>query len=127
MERRARQLADRGVKTELFRIAKKRERERLTSGVWARAVEEGDRLAEHLLERALGAIGAGAASIRNLVEYDAVVLGGGLGTRFSDTAPGRIAEAMEPHLFVPDRAPAVVAAELGDLAGAMGAVRLIGS
>ena len=125
MERRARQLADRGAKTELFRIARKRERERLTSGVWAKALEEGDELAARLIERAVRALAAGAASIRNLIEYDAVVLGGGLGTRFADTAPQRIAEAMQAHLFVPERAPAVVSAELGDLGGAIGAARLL--
>lgn len=126
MERRARRLADRGARTELFRIAGKRERERLTSGVWARALEEGDELAERLIDRAVRALAAGAASIRNLIEYDAVVLGGGLGTRFADTAPQWIADAMQPHLFVPERAPAVVAAEHGELGGAIGAARLVG-
>jgi glucokinase len=125
MERRARRLADKGAKTDLFKIARRRERERLTSGVWARALEEGDRVAERLIADAIEAIGIGAASIRNLIEYDAVVLGGGLGTRFADTAPERIAAAMQPQLFVPERAPAVVPAALGDLGGAVGAARLV--
>ena len=127
MERRARLLQERGVKTELFKIAKKRERTVLTSGVWEKALEEGDAVAARLIERAICALAAGAASVRNLVEIDAVVLGGGLGTRFGTGAAERIAAAMQPHLFVPDRAPAVVPAALGDQGGAIGAARLVTS
>lgn len=125
MERRARRLVDRGAKTDLFSIARKRKRERLTSGVWAKALEDGDELAGRLIDRAVAALAAAAASICNLIEYDAVVLGGGLRTRFADAAPHWIADAMQPHLFVPERAPAVVPAELGELGGAIGAARLV--
>jgi glucokinase len=55
---------------------------------------------------------------------EAVILGGGLGTRLGSEYAQRIAAAMHPHLFVPERAPAVLVAELGDLSGAIGAALL---
>ena len=61
----------------------------------------------------------------NLLDLDGVVLGGGLGTRLGETGAERIAKAMEPHLFVPDRPPAVVTSELGDNGGALGAALLV--
>ena len=121
MEARARRLYKRGVKTSLFRIMEERQRTRLTSGVWARALREGDRVAERLVERAIGAIAAGAASVVNLLDLEAIVVGGGLGTRLGEPYAERIQAAMLPHLFVRERAPAVLVAELGDLGGAMGA------
>ena len=45
MEIRARRLHKRGRKTDLFKIMEKRGRTRLTSGVWARALDHGDELA----------------------------------------------------------------------------------
>ena len=45
MEIRARRLHKRGRKTDLFKIMEKRGRTRLTSGVWARALEAEDELA----------------------------------------------------------------------------------
>lgn len=49
------------------------------------------------------------------------MIGGGLGTRLGQPYADRIAEAMTPHLFVPERPPAVHAAQLGDFGGALGA------
>ncbi|HYH99281.1 MAG TPA: hypothetical protein VD972_25215, partial [Hyalangium sp.] len=37
-----------------------------------------------------------------------------------------ISQAMHPHLFVPQRPPAVLIAELGELSGAIGAALLAG-
>jgi glucokinase len=125
MEIRARRLHKRGRKTDLFKIMEKRGRTRLTSGVWARALEQGDGLAVELVERALGALGAGVASAVNLLDVETVVIGGGLGTRLGEPYVDRIREAMEPHLFVNQRPPRVALAELGDLGGAIGAALLV--
>ena len=92
-----------GRKTDLFKIMEKRGRTRLTSGVWARALEDDDELAHELIERALGALGAGVASAVNLLDVETVVIGGGLGTRLGEPYVERIREAMQPHLFVDDR------------------------
>jgi glucokinase len=125
LERRVRRAQRRGEKTKLYRIMKKKGHTRLTSGVWQEALEQHDRLAEVLIERAIEALGAGAASVVNLLDVEAVVVGGGLGTRLGEVAVERIRLAMQPHLFRPDAAPDVRGAELGDLGGAIGAARLI--
>ena len=55
---------------------------------------------------------------------EAIVLGGGLGTRLGEPFVERLRHAMTPHLFRPDRPPDVLPAALGDLGGAIGAARL---
>jgi glucokinase len=124
MEARARKLHKQGRKTELFKIMRKRGRERLTSGVWARALEQGDDLAKEIVAEALEALGAGVASAVNLLDVEAVVIGGGLGVRLGEPYARKIAAAMQPHLFVDDRPPAIEVAALGDLGGAIGAALL---
>jgi glucokinase len=125
MEIHARKLHKRGHKTDLFKIMEKRGRPRLTSGVWARALERDDPMATKLIDRALEAMGAGVASAVNLLDVETVVVGGGLGTRLGEPYVARIREAMEPHLFVSENPPDVLCAELGDLGGAIGAALLV--
>ena len=125
MERRARRAEAKGAKTDLFELMRKNKRDRLTSGVWAAALVRGDQLATRLIDRAVAALGAGVASAINLLDLEAVVIGGGLGTRFGVPGAERIADAMQPHLFVPDRPPAVVLSELDDAGGALGAALLV--
>jgi glucokinase len=125
MERRARQLVKRGARTELFEIMERHGRERLTSAVWARALKKGDSMAIQLIDRAVEALGAGVASALNLLDVEAVVLGGGLGIRLGEPYLERIEKAMMPHLFVRERPPRMLLATLGDLGGAIGAARLV--
>jgi glucokinase len=121
LERRARELHDKGEHTELFKIAHKRGRERLTSGIWAAALERKDPLAAKLIARAVEALGAGVASVDNVLDVEIIILGGGLGVRLGQPYADKIAEAMLPHLFHDHRPPPVVVAQLGDLGGAIGA------
>ncbi|HWI08361.1 MAG TPA: ROK family protein [Solirubrobacteraceae bacterium] len=121
LEARARERHDKGEPTELFKIARKRGRERLTSGIWAAALERGDPLATKLIDRAVAMLGAGVASVDNVLDVEVVILGGGLGVRLGQPYADRIAQAMQPHLFFSDRPPPVVVAALGDLGGAIGA------
>jgi glucokinase len=125
MERRARQLVKRGEQTALFRIMEERGRDRLASGVWARALKQRDPMAIALVDRAVKALGAGIASSINLLDVGTVVIGGGLGTRLGEPYVRRIEAAMQPHLFVDDRPPEVKLAALGDLGGAIGATLLL--
>ncbi len=127
MEGRARRRHDRGEKTMLFKIMKERGRTRLTSGVWARALEKGDPMARNLLDRAVRALGAGVASTQNVLDVEAIVIGGGLGIRLGEPYVERIREAMMPHLFNDERPPAIEVAALGDLGGAVGASLLVGT
>ena len=125
MEARARRMAKRGHRTELFEIMEKRGRTRLTSGVWARALEREDELAVKIVQRAVKALGTGVASAVNLLDVEAVVIGGGLGVRLGQEYAERIAAEMQPHLFVDERPPVVRVAALGDLGGAIGASLLV--
>jgi len=124
MEARARKLVERGERTDLFEIMEERGRTRLQSGIWARALKREDPMAVELIDRAIEALGAAIASAVNLLDVEAVVIGGGLGTRLGAPYVNRIAEAMTPHLFVAERPPAISLAALGDLGGAIGAALL---
>jgi len=125
MEIKARKEVNNGAKTDLFKIMEERGRDRLTSGVWARALKHGDDLATRLIDRAVKALGVGIASAVNLLDPEAVIIGGGLGVRFGEKYVGRIATRMHPHLFVPDRPPHMHVATLGDLGGAIGGALLL--
>ncbi|HEX8714233.1 MAG TPA: ROK family protein [Solirubrobacteraceae bacterium] len=125
MEAHAKKEAEKGRRTDLFKLMRERERTRLTSGIWARALEHEDELATHMIERALGALGAGVASVVNVLDVECVIVGGGLGVRLGDKYAKRIAKAMHPHLFADFRPPDVHVAALGDLGGAIGATLLL--
>jgi glucokinase len=71
------------------------------------------------------ALGAGIGSAVNLLDVDAVIIGGGLGVRFGEPFRRRIERQMRKHLFVDERPPDVLLAELGDLGGAVGAALLL--
>ena len=120
----ARKQVDQGRRTDLFKLMKERGRSRLTSGVWAKAIERQDKLAMEIVDTAIGALGAAVASAVNLLDIEAVVIGGGLGVRFGQPYADRILDAMRPHLFVDENPPRVHVAELGDLGGAIGAALL---
>jgi glucokinase len=124
MEARARKLEQKGAQTKLFEIMREHDRDRLTSAVWEAALKADDALAHKLVDRAVSALGAGIASAVNLLDVEAVLIGGGLGVRFGDAYVERIAKAMEPHLFVADRPPQIQLVGLGDLGGALGAALL---
>ena len=121
MEAEARRRIAHGKHSDLIKIMEKKGRTRMSSGVWAKALEKHDHLAVHLIDRAIWALGLATASAVNLLDVEAVVIGGGLGTRLGAPFADRIREAMLPHLILPEKAPQVLSAALGDLGGAMGA------
>lgn len=125
MEEHVAELVEKGRKTDLFKLMKERERTRLTSGIWARALDHGDKLAIHVIDRAVRALGAGIASVVNVLDVEGVIIGGGVGVRLGHPYVKRISEAMQPHLFADSRPPHVHVAALGDLGGAIGASLLI--
>jgi glucokinase len=97
----------------------------MTSGVFAEALEAGDPLAHELVERAVQALATAIASAVNLVDVEAVLIGGGLGDRLGEPFVRRIQTAMIPHLFVPASLVEVMPCALGDLSGARGAALLV--
>jgi glucokinase len=125
MEAEARRQHKEGHKTDLFHLMEKHDKPRLTSGIWERALDHGDHLAEKLIERAVEALGTGVASAVNLLDPEAVIIGGGLGVRFGERLMDPLMEEMRKHLFLDERPPAVRVASLGDLGGAIGASLLV--
>jgi glucokinase len=124
MEAQAREKADGGEKTVLFKIMKEKDKPRLSSGIWARALDHDDKLAHHLVDGAVEALGAGIASALNLLDVEAVVIGGGLGLRLGEPYVEKIRAAVMPHLFTSYRPAEILLASLGDLGGALGATLL---
>jgi glucokinase len=121
MEAEARREHENGTETDLFKLMHKHEKDRLTSGIWQRALDHGDHLAEKLIDRAIEALGTGIASAVNLLDPEAVIVGGGLGVRFGERYMEPLTKEMGEHLFIDERPPAVRVASLGDLGGAIGA------
>jgi glucokinase len=74
-----------------------------------------------LIGDAVWALGTALASVQNLLDLEAIIVGGGLGDRLGKPFVARIEEEMRPHLFVPEHAPTILTTELGDLGGAVGA------
>jgi len=127
MEAEAHRQHEAGVKTDLFKLMRKHEKERLTSGIWQRSLDHGDQLAEKLIDRAIEALGTGIASAVNLLDPEAVIIGGGLGVRFGELYREPLSREMGKHLFVDEHPPALRVASLGDLGGAIGASLLVAS
>jgi glucokinase len=125
MEAEARRQHKEGAKTDLFKLMHKHDKDRLTSGIWERAIDHGDHLAIQLVDRAIEALGTGIASAVNLLDVEAVIIGGGLGVRFGERYMEPLTKEMGKHLFLDERPPAVRVVSLGDLGGAIGASLLV--
>ena len=125
MEAEARKRMKHGQKTDLFELMEDHDKPRLTSGIWERALDHGDDLAEELIDRAIKALGAGIASAVNLLDPEIVILGGGLGVRFGERLGPKIEKRMRKSLFDREHPPEFAIAELGDLGGALGAALLV--
>ena len=110
-----------GDSTVLFDVMDEKDKARATSGVFLAALERGDRLVADLLDDAIEALGAGIASAVNLLDVDAVVIGGGLADKLGERFRYRVDAATRPHLFLHPPRVELLAAELGDPAGAIGA------
>ena len=121
IEARARKRHSGGQHTVLFQIMEREKSGRVTSGVIAQALKKGDALTTALVEEAVQALGAGIASAQNLLDVEAVIVGGGLPDKLGPPFVERVEEAMRPHVFAVGRSPDVLPSALGDLSGAVGA------
>jgi glucokinase len=124
IEMRARKLVEKGDSTILFKVMAEKGKDRLTSGVIATALDRGDKMAGDLISEAVWALGIALASVQNVLDLEAIIIGGGLGDRLGRPFIDRVSAAMEPHLFMDGRPPKMLATELGDLSGAVGAALL---
>ena len=127
MERAARRMAGQGKETALFDIMKLMGRAHATGEVWAAALDQGDPVAGTLIERNVEAMGVALASAVNLMDMDAIIVGGGLGLALGQPYVDRVFAAMLPRLVFPDVPVAVRLAGLGELAGALGAALAVES
>jgi glucokinase len=125
METEARKRVRKGQRTDLFKLMKKHEKPRLTSGIFGRALDHGDEMAEDLIDRAIKALGAGIASAVNLLDPGIVILGGGLGVRFGESLGPEIESRMQRNLFDHENPPYFKVVALGDFGGALGAALLV--
>lgn len=124
MEAWVRKQRKKGKKTDLVKIMKHRERESFTSGIWAKGIRNDDKLAAKAVNRAIAAIAAGIGSTVNLLDVPAVVIGGGMGERFFSDRQAEFESETAKHLFRKEAPPALLATELGDDGGALGAALL---
>jgi glucokinase len=112
-----------GRPTLLTQIKAEKGRDRLTSGIWAKALDKGDDLATQVMDEAVAALGAGIGAAINLVDLDRIIIGGGLAEKLGKDLVGRIEKATQPFVMTPGKR-AFVVAELGDDAGVVGAASL---
>lgn len=124
IEAEARRRVAAGERTALIDLTERKGKDRLTTGTIARALEAGDPIAIELIDDAAWAMSVALASAQNLLDVEAIVVGGGVADRLGSAFVARVAEGMTPQLFVPEHAPRVVPSELGDLSGATGALVL---
>ena len=110
-----------GRSTRLFAIAEEKGKDRVTSGVFRAALEEGDELVTALIGEAVEALAAGIASTVNLLDLEVVVLGGGLADKLGEPFRAELERAMAPLLFLQPPEVRLVRAALGDEGGAIGA------
>jgi glucokinase len=113
-----------GRHSKLHAIREGKGKSRITSSVWAKALDMGDDLAVELFDEAVDAVAIGVASAVNLLDLDRVVLGGGLAEKLGQDLADRVAKVAAPAIIVPSDDLRVVVAELGDDAGVVGAAAL---
>ncbi len=117
-------MVEAGRPTSLYDIQRDEGKTRLTSRVWARALEEGDALAGELFELAVETIGIGIGSAVNLLDLELVVIGGGLAEKLGQDLADRIGEAARIRMLQPAPGLRFVTAALGDDSGLVGAAAL---
>jgi glucokinase len=126
IERTARRKHAGGTTTRLFEIMEAKGKDRVSSSVVAEALERQDELTVRLVDEAIRALGVALANAQNLLDLEAIIVGGGLGDRLGPPFVRRVSDALQPHLRIPDSPPVVLGTELGDLSGAVGAAVLAG-
>jgi len=126
IEATARSWDRRGRPTKLFDVMRKRGRDRVTSGAIAEALQRRDEVTIQLVDDAVWALGLALANAQNLLDLEAIIVGGGLGDRLGQPFVQRVERRASRYLHVPERPPRFLPTELGDLSGAVGAAVLAG-
>ena len=94
----------------------------IRSGVLAESIQNGDKVIKELVESAAEAIGIAVVNIVHLLAPDKVVLGGGLVDAMEELIVGTVRKTARKHVMgAYADCFEVVAAQLGDDAGVLGA------
>ncbi len=117
-------MVEAGWQTSLFEIQEQEHKPKLTSSVWARALEAGDELAGKLFDTAIETLGVAVGSAVNLLDLDTVIVGGGLAEKLGQPLADRIAGAAAPWMLQPSPDLQFTVSALGDDAGVVGAAAL---
>ncbi len=124
IEAHASRMVKNGHRTVLFDLMAKKGAPHLTASVIAKAIQQKDKVATRLIDEAIWATAIALASTQNLLDLEAIIIGGGLGDRLGQPFVDSVVAQMTPRLLVPDHAPVVLTTQLGDLSGATGAALL---
>ncbi len=126
MERDVRAAIKSGRKSNVLKIMKKKKKERMTSSIIVSALKKNDAVMQDVMKRAQFYLGILAANAVNLLDPECVVFGGGIAERMKDDFVGPIREtAYQSSLRRPDpKGVKIVSVQLGDNAGALGAIVL---
>ncbi|HEX4902032.1 MAG TPA: ROK family protein, partial [Acidimicrobiales bacterium] len=121
MELEARRRHAAGERTDLVDLAGEQP---MKSKVFRKAYDAGDAVARELVDEGIEVLALAVVNVAVTVDVEAVVVGGGLGERFSPMVGERIADVLA-RLGHAGVVPGVLDASLGDLAGALGAAWLV--
>jgi glucokinase len=126
MERDLKKLIERGWKSRVPKLLKREGRDRLTSSVIAKALDEGDEAMTKVVKDAQYYLGLQAASLANVLDPEVIVIGGGIAERMGDAFVAPIREHAYKHFLVQrDRDKVkIVATELKDRAAPLGAAHI---
>lgn len=117
-------MVDAGWETSLFDIRDQEHKTKLTSKVWASALEDEDPLAVKLFDTAIETLGVALGSTNNLLDLDRVVVGGGLAEKLGQNLADMLFAAAEPWMLQPSPDLRFVVSALEDDAGVVGAATL---
>jgi len=126
MEREVRAAIKEGAKSCVLEIMKERNKELMTSSIIHRALKKKDRVMRDVLRRTEYYLGILVANVVNLMDPECVVIGGGVAERLQEDFVAPIRKTARKY-YLSQREVSrikVVPAQLGDNAGALGAVVL---
>ncbi len=126
MERDVRLAIKNGAKSCVLELMRERNKERMTSSIIVRALKRKDRVVREVLRRAQHYLGILVANVVNMIDPDCVVIGGGIEERLKEEYVAPIRKTARKYYLCQREISKVkiVAAQLGDNAGALGAVVL---
>jgi len=126
MEREVRAMIKKGARSCVLELMKERSKERMTSSIIIRALKKKDPVMRAVVRRTAQYLGILVANVVNMMDPECVVIGGGVAERLQEELVEPIRKTARKYFLCQRDASKVkiVAAKLGDNAGALGAVVL---